>query len=165
MATNLDRAQVVSKHVQIESVSLTHANVSTAVDPFAIPDELGLEQSYRARYETSSDRADILVVFVELRLSANESAGDEHTAVLDLEATYRLVYRLKDAAKYPSDALQHFAELNGPYNIWPYWRELVQTVSGRAGVASIVIPVFKPPIRKLTAEEEEQLELAAPTAE
>jgi hypothetical protein len=161
VATNLDRAQIVAKHVQIQAVSLTHAKVASAVSAFGTPEELEIDQGYRARYELPADDGDTLFVFIDLRLNAREpSEESSSTDVIELEATYRLVYRLPEAGKYPSDAVGHFAELNGAYNVWPYWRELVQTVSGRTGVASIVIPVFTPPVRALTQIEEEQLELA-----
>jgi hypothetical protein len=157
VATNLDRAQIVSKNVQLSGISLKSAKVLSDVDPCGPPEELELNQSYRARFELSDDYPDKLFVYVELRLSA--ARGDGGVNVVDLEGTYRLVYDLKVAVGYPADSLRHFAELNGAYNVWPYWRELVQTVTGRVGIPSVVIPVFRPPVRQLTDDEEQQLRM------
>jgi len=83
----------------------------------------------------------------------------EGGALVELTAIFLATYRLEGAHAYPHDALQHFAELNGTYNVWPYWRELVQSFAGRAGLPDIVVPVFKPRVRELASQEE----LALPT--
>lgn len=144
MPTNIERAGMVARQVELLSVSLQQAVVHSNVDPLDPPEQLQLRQGYQAHYELSDKRPDQLHVSVALDFSAADSAeeaAEEHAA---LSATFRLVYALNDASEQPPDALQHFAELNGVYNVWPYWRELVQTVSGRIGLASIVIPVFRP---------------------
>lgn len=74
--------------------------------------------------------------------------------MVDLSATFLATYRLEGAGAYPRDALQHFAELNGTYHVWPYWRELVQSLAGRAGLPSVVVPVFKPQVRQIPDQEE-----------
>lgn len=78
--------------------------------------------------------------------------------VVDLSATFLATYRIEEAASFPADALQHFADLKGTYNVWPYWRELVHTFTGRAGLSGIVVPVFKPPVRPVPTQEELTLE-------
>ena len=83
---------------------------------------------------------------------------DDAPQSVALAATFRLVYALEGAEGYPHDALGHFAELNGIYNAYPYWRELVQTVTGRVGVDSVLLPVFRPPVRDLSEEELEAIE-------
>lgn len=155
MPTNLERAALISRNVELESVTLVAANLASSVDPMAPPDEFEVSQQYRARGEV---RESSVYVFVDFIFTA-ESSGEEDGKALELTSTYLLVYGLRGASDYPSDALEHFASLNGPYNAWPYWRELVQTVCGRAGIAAIVIPVFRPPVRELTPEEREQLHL------
>ncbi|HEX2078408.1 MAG TPA: hypothetical protein VHG08_11885 [Longimicrobium sp.] len=153
MVTNLDRAGVVARNVQLESVAMRSASVHSAVDPLAQPPVLRVEQGYRAGYELPELHPDHLVVRVEFQLSAAPQEGTDGDAdVVTLHAEFLLVYALPDAGAQPADALEHFAELNGPYNAWPYWRELVQTVTGRVGLSAIVVPVFRPPVRKLDVE-------------
>lgn len=162
MTTNLDRASLVSRSVAIESVNLAHAEMKTGFDPFDLPEVARLTQRFRCRFELPSSRLDCLFVHVNLILEATGAEGaegaesaEEEQELVSINATFLAVYRLEDASSYPRDALGHFAELNGTYNVWPYWRELVQTFAARAGMGSLVVPVFKPPIRPV--EEPEQV--------
>lgn len=158
MPTNLDRAALIAQQVQLHSISLHSAHVQADVDPLGVTDDLVLRQGYRGRYEHFEAHPDHLYVYIDLHFEAiggrNAEPAEEAVA---LDATYLLVYELTEAQQQPADALQHFAELNGTYNAWPYWRELVQTVTGRVGLGAIVVPVFRP--QMLTAEPEEQEEL------
>jgi hypothetical protein len=161
MPTNMERAGLIARQVELHSVSLYRADVASHVDPLAPPEELQLRQGYRARYEMPKRHPEHLFVYVDLNFAASAPTGDDTGPDrVVLEATYLLVYMLKADAEKPEDALQHFAELNGTYNVWPYWRELVQTVTGRVGLAAITVPVFRPRARNLevTAEEGETAE-------
>lgn len=166
MTTNIERASLVSHHVQITSVTLTDTKMKATLHTVEEPKELRLGQWFRCRHELRSSDPNQVFVYVELRFEANP-VEEEHagSAVVDLSATFLATYRLEKAASFPADALQHFADLNGTYNVWPYWRELVQTFAGRAGLPSIVVPVFKPPVREIPDQEKLALpeEDAAPT--
>jgi hypothetical protein len=146
----MERAGLIARQVELHSVSLSKADLVSHVDPLLSPEELQLRQSYRAHYELPKRHPEHLFVYVDLNFAAGVRTDEETGAdQLVLDATYLLVYELKSAEEKPEDALQHFAELNGTYNVWPYWRELVQTVTGRVGLAAIVVPVFRPRSRKL----------------
>lgn len=156
MPTNMERAGLIARQVELHSVSLYRAEVTSHVDPLDPPEELQLRQGYRARYELPKRHPEHLFVYVDLNLAASTPTEDEaNPDRVVLDATYLLVYTLKPEAEKPEDALQHFAELNGTYNVWPYWRELVQTVTGRVGLASIIVPVFRPRSRKIEESAEE----------
>lgn len=159
MATNLERASLVSRSVEIESVTLTQIEMDADLDPQEVPRELRLRQQFRCRYETRESQRDRLFVYVSLLFDANVAPLElAERRVVELSATFLAVYRIEGPASFPEDALQYFADLNGTYNVWPYWRELVQTFTGRAGLSGIVIPVFKPPVRPVPIQEELTLE-------
>jgi hypothetical protein len=153
MATNLDRAGLVARQAQLESVTLSRATVESRVDPLAPLPALRVEQGYRAGYTRPDEHPSHVYVAVEFQLSAAGAAGSEpEPDVVTLHAEYLLVYAVQGDEDLPDDALEHFADLNGSYNAWPYWRELVQTVTGRVGLSAIVIPVYRPPVRTLDEE-------------
>ncbi len=159
MATNLERASLVARSVQIESVTLTQIAMDTHLDPGEPPEELRLGQQFRCRYETRKSLSDRLFVYVSLLFDASvPPQGSAETRVVDLSATFLATYRTDGDASFPEDSLQYFADLNGTYNVWPYWRELVHTFTGRAGLSGIVVPVFKPPVRPVPTQEELTLE-------
>ena len=155
MTTNLDRASLVSRNVAIESVNLIRAEMRTGFDPVDPPDVAQLTQRFRCRFELPPSRLDCLFVQVNLILEGTGAdSAEQEQELVSIDATFLAVYRLEDASSYPRDALGHFAELNGTYNVWPYWRELVQTFAARAGMGGLVVPVFKPPIRNVEEPEE-----------
>lgn len=162
MTTNIERAGLVARAVEIESVNLKSAVLETRLDPLELPASFDLSQGYRASYSILTERPDHIYVTVELFFHAGEvPEPDDESAepLVELEAAYTLVYQLKQARLFPEDALKHFAELNGAYNVWPYWRELVQTVMGRVGLAAVIVPVFRPPSRVIRSDEQAELSL------
>ena len=147
MTTNLDRARLVSSKVQLLSVVLHKAVLGTNLDPLDVPNRLDLGQKHRARYEFGPHGSDTLRVLVDFEFSAKpKTNAEEAENLVGLKATFMVIYKLPAPTTFPPDSLEHFAWLNGCYNAWPYWRELVQSVSGRVGLASISVPVFRPPV-------------------
>ncbi len=163
----MERAGAVAGFVELQSVSLAAASVATELDPLALPEAFQLSNRFRARHELRTDNRphdrpldrQMLYVSIDFDLEASRTEGGPQTSVVKLSATFQLIYSLREDASYPDGALDDFAQLNGVYNAWPYWRELVQTVTGRVGLAGVVIPVFRPAAsRNMVAEGENQPE-------
>ena len=153
MKTNLDLARTVSGLVELRSINLKSASVESTVDPYVeLPPELVFSQQYRASHEVPEAYPDKLNVIVELHLSAGPPESEIET--VDLTAKFLLAYHLQKPSAHDEAALSAFAELNGPYHAWPYWRELVHTVTGRIGLSPFLVPVLKLPVKKLPKEGE-----------
>jgi hypothetical protein len=153
MKTNLDLANTVSRVVELRAINLRTATVSSNLDHFSeIPPELIFSQQYRASYEIPEGVPDVVGVTVDLNLMAQPPDVDIPT--VSLNASFFVAYGLPSANEHPSAALEAFAELNGLYHVWPYWRELVHTVTGRVGLAPFVISVLKLPVKPLDEESE-----------
>ena len=158
MPTNVERASLVSRHVQIESATLIDTRMKSTLHTIDQPTAFRLGNWFRCRHELSSSDPDRLLVHVELKFEASpEGETDSEITVVDLTATFLATYRLEDASSYPQDALHHFADLNGTLNVWPYWRELVQSFAGRAGLPGVVVPVFRPRLKQIPEQEELQI--------
>lgn len=66
-------------------------------------------------------------------------AGD----VLRVVADFLLDYTVSDSpVEITDEAADAFGKMNGIHNIWPYWREYVQSVSARAGLPPLVVPLI-----------------------
>jgi hypothetical protein len=64
-------------------------------------------------------------------------AGD----VLRVSAEFTLDYRISESpVEITDEAADAFGKMNGIHNVWPYWREYVQSVSARAGLPPLVVP-------------------------
>lgn len=71
--------------------------------------------------------------------------------VVVIEASFLLAYKIENFEGLTQEGFELFANLNGIYNAWPYWREFVQNSIARMGLPSLAIPVFrivKPPKEK-----------------
>ncbi|WP_387691029.1 hypothetical protein [Photorhabdus sp. RM71S] len=78
--------------------------------------------------------------------SSNEGAESEDVTdvTVGIEAVFDATYLSE--AKLTSDELKAFSENNVAFNVWPYWREYVQSACNRMGIPQINIPLYK--IRK-----------------
>lgn len=146
MTTNLQLAQKIASKVQLEIVSLRAATVETGFDPMDIPKQIGLSQQYRCSYVTDqSEGQHSIRVTVDFKFFAKQVENDVALEdAMTLDASFLLVYTAANLDGVEDHCFKHFADVNGPYNAWPYWRELVQTATGRVGLSGITIPVFRP---------------------
>nr|WP_312131330.1 hypothetical protein [Stenotrophomonas pavanii] len=153
MTTNIELAQQVASRVEIESVSIRQCSFRANFEIGHLPAELALSQKYSASCDASRLAEDgAVIVTVSFAFTANEPSVDDSIGeeAMQIEADFALVYRVRAEDEIPRHCLAHFADVNGPYNAWPYWRELVSSCTGRVGLNSITVPVFRP--RKFDVE-------------
>jgi len=148
MTTNLSLAGKVAKHVELDAVTLRYARADAKCEPGELPDDVNIDLQYRTslsrRARKNEPLASELAVLVEFKFNVQTKDEDAPAEVLTLEAGYLLTYMLNAAVDLDEECFKHFAEVNGAYNAWPYWRELVQSVTGRVGLPGFVVPVFRP---------------------
>lgn len=85
------------------------------------------------------------------RLISSESAEDsnDEDAILTIEACFEAMYVAKK--ELSEEELEAFGTNNVGYNVWPYWREYLQSTCTRIGVQPIRTPFYdtkKSDIRK-----------------
>ena len=61
--------------------------------------------------------------------------------VLSVGAVFGIYYNLKGPVS--DDDARAFCLHNAIFNVWPYWRELVQDQSMRMGTQPVVVPLLK----------------------
>lgn len=146
MTTNIKLASQVAKFVELTSITLRSAQIDATGYPDELPEEIGVSHRHRCTFEERNrQNKKEIHVFAEFKFSASSDNDEgEESPFVKLDATFALVYALRDGAHFDPKCLQHFAEVNGAYNAWPYWRELVQSAAGRCGLAGIVVPVYRP---------------------
>lgn len=145
MTTDIQLAGTVAKFVELTSVTLSAASVRSSIDPNKIPETLSVANRYRASFEKMEvENARSIRVSVDFGFDAFSDPDEVADKLVDLTATFLLIYTLSSDAQFEEEAVTHFASINGAYNAWPYWRELVQSVAGRVGLSGIVLPVFRP---------------------
>lgn len=138
-------AAAVSRTVELQWIRLKRATLSIdAENVDSLPAELRFDTTVRHSHEFDSE-VGFIDVKVEYRLDVlNEAAGSVREAMV--EAEFQLRYSVPVGSSFQSNELRWFAELNGTLNSWPYWREMAQTVLGRAGLGSLTLPLWRAPV-------------------
>jgi preprotein translocase subunit SecB len=63
--------------------------------------------------------------------------------VIDIVGRIEAAYNLPDSEPPTDQQMKAFAKTNGMLNIWPYWREYVQSATLRAGLPPLTLPLFR----------------------
>lgn len=77
---------------------------------------------------------------VPLEHSDEESSEEDQEALITIEARFEAIYRAK--RELEKEELQAFAARNVGYNVWPYWREYLQSTCNRMGITPIKVPFY-----------------------
>jgi len=145
-------AGVVASVAQIRDVRLetTFFRLDGRVEDSELP-------LYRTRYSAEVSAGDHTRLGVKVRLQlVYEGHGVEDSTSRALEvqplkasATFQVEYAVP-RQKFAVEQLQAFAEINAVFNVFPYWRQLVQSMLPSMGVHKLVLPVFRFPLMSMT---------------
>ena len=71
-------------------------------------------------------------------------ADAEKREGLHMEATFGLMYLTRSQEIIPPEVLAAFSQTVGVQNVWPYWREFVQSMTGRMALPPLRMPLLNP---------------------
>lgn len=131
----------VSARVEIEEVSLLSADVrrSDEFKPGKTQVEFQPEIAYRL--DKANSRISLKIRFV-LTLS-NRDRNEKTYEALKFDVVFVLTYKLSSLGGLTRSHFSAFGELNGVFNVWPYWREFVQSTTTRMGLPPLMVPSLK----------------------
>ncbi len=142
---------LVSDRVQLKDVRLLRCNCVQT------PEALFGKKTFAINYSTEvqvDKKSGCIFVIVKFLFEAFiESKTKKPVIVID--ASFLLTYKIEDFDGLTQKGFEQFANLNGIYNAWPYWREYVQNTIVRMGLPSLSIPVFRilePPKKKIVGK-------------
>jgi len=138
--TRLDLAEPVSARVQLKNIILAETVARRTPAQVGAQSRLNLNVNVK----TKPNRKDRLIqVLPHFTLTAtHRDEADEE--LLRIEAWFVLQYEVDSFEGLGKRNIDAFGELNGLYNVWPYWREYVQSTTVRMGLPALTIPVFRP---------------------
>lgn len=88
------------------------------------------------------ERPDRLAVLPALGIRG--VSDEQEKPFFAIEASYVLSYGIRGSNAFTNEQRAAFADLNAMYNVWPYWREFVQSTMTRMGLPPYTLPVFQP---------------------
>jgi len=134
-----DAGLQVSERVQLKDVRL----VSSKCDQS--PEAVSGKKTYEINHSTEVQvdrKSGYIVVIAKFHFEAFVDSNSTQPVII-IDASFLLSYKIEYFEGLAQEGFQQFANLNGIYNAWPYWREFVQNTIARMGLPSLAIPVFR----------------------
>lgn len=95
-------------------------------------------------HEVSVDLIENSALGVQVHYSLNASPEAADSApFLKMTVIFQLLYDGENLSAISAEKRQMFGDINGVHNAWPYFRELVQSVSSRMGLPPLTVPLLK----------------------
>ena len=149
---DVDREAVarVAQHVRIDGVRTVFFNAAINCEPSDLPEgwnkraEIGFDCHLG---KIGDDRSEFTVDgFFYASFWIDEPSGDEDDTETPPDVDVTVVYEVRYATRgepgeVSDEDLEHFAVLNSTFNLWPYFREAVQSATLRMGIAPLLVPV------------------------
>ncbi len=140
-AADFSKIASLARVVTLESVCWRELSAKRNVEQALLPEEM----LWRGKHESSGLRdleAKQIVVLAQFRFQACRSDED---VIAEVAGTLALRYSVEGHSLRDFDAklVQGFAETNGIYNAWPYWRETLQSMADRIGLHGVIAPLFR----------------------
>ena len=141
------RSRHIARFVEILDVTLTDVSARLlAPAPGAPAKNLFFSYDVVPKYFLNEETRRLAV---SLRFNVLISVGedDPHTEVFFMKCGYVIGYEFTAVGGPPKE--QHdllfmpFAKINGLYNIWPFFRELVHSTTMRMGIPPMTLPALK----------------------
>ncbi len=137
-----DLAAAMSERVQIQNVLLIESFSKRGDDEQFTAGGFSLVHTQKVQEAVrSGDNA--IVMKIQLDLISTRDGKPEPDPTLMIHGVFTLVYTLDDFEGIEDRNIAAFASTNGVYNVWPYWREFVQSTTVRMGIPPVVAPVFR----------------------
>ena len=141
MSKAADGLKRLIAEVEIEGVRLVEAIAETKVRSPADTGSVDLLVNRTAGISERQENGTFFVVAKMRTQLVPEQAPEE--PFVSIETSFELQYRLPEGFRVDPDTLTTFAETNGIYNAWPYWREFVQSTFARMGLPPVVLPLLR----------------------
>ena len=135
---------VVERLVDIGEVLLAECAAKQQGTP--AEDVFNLTINFRAfpvRNKTESEKFGVLVQFTLIAADPTAPSDPATQPFLSIRAVFLAEYTLRSMEGITPEHLSVFAQRNSVFNVWPYWREFVQSTLARMGIPPISIPVYR----------------------
>lgn len=134
----LRKAAIVARTYALHEVSLAQLSAKRTAPYGRDPTlRMQLSTSAEASHKIAADESGVSV-FVEFAVSASIAASSEPQVMVT--GTFALEYaRASKEANLDPSNVDAFAKINGPYNAWPYIREVVAAAFGRMGYPRLTL--------------------------
>jgi preprotein translocase subunit SecB len=142
---NIDMEAVsrVAKKADLDNIILLESKVTS--DPLnRDPQKMKIEPSFSSEIISIPDQGKENKLPVKCHFSVKAYSREQpKNLFMSIEATFLTLYVVDSLDQIDKKDVEMFSIINPIYNVWPYWRELVQSFTVRMGYPALVIPLLK----------------------
>jgi hypothetical protein len=136
----LSKSASVNSRIELQSIKLSRCQIIGIPKGECPKLPIKLTVTFSSSY--AGTQAGVLSVGLDFRLDAKDSSETEK-GVLDLSCTFEANYELLQSYEPAQDEIEAFAGGNAVFNCWPYFREIVQNLTLRMGLAIPPVPFLR----------------------
>jgi len=134
------RASRIAATFELEGVALVEGACKRGgLKSEALPTKTSVTVQIETKHLESEN---LIVATPQLNLTAFYEDDPENPIIL-LSGKFMLRYRSQAVVKVATADLEAFGELTVAFNVWPYWREFVQSMTTRMGLPPLTLPFFR----------------------
>ncbi len=130
---------LVSQRIQILDVRLLETRAEhkpfDSDNPGSVTTNIHVENNF-------NEQSKLLKVFPHFSLVVSQKDDSPENVFLRIEARFSVTYSLNSSEGLLQENYNAFGERNGVYNVWPYWREFVHSITSRMGLPPLIVPVY-----------------------
>jgi hypothetical protein len=136
----IDLAMALVPRTKLEAVRLVGSTVASDMEKtgHAMEVQYGVDAS--SKLDPATNKITVSTKF--MTRAGTPSSEGQTDDVLRIEAEFRVVYSVDSMDGIEEKHVDAFGRMNGVYNVWPYWREYVQSTTVRLGFPPIVLPLL-----------------------
>lgn len=124
------------RQAQLGDLRLLESISSVSLTGGMLPE---LTQKIRVGSKQGNEGRSILAK-ISLALAGANTDGSEG---LRIAATFGLTYNFPSLDGVTDEMVNGFCRVIGVHNVWPYWREFVQSTLGRMGLPPFYVPLLR----------------------
>jgi hypothetical protein len=136
-----DLAKKLMACTQLESVRLSTCKVDISIDG-PVPDDAKISLKLSAKSDGQKVSDTELNLHFDFRLIGTGAPSSEDK-VIDVSLKLIAIYSIPRDQMIGPGEIKAFAGTNGLLNTWPYFREFIQSITARAGMPPLTVPLFR----------------------
>ena len=134
--------------VDLVSIQLVDTRASLNAEHMPLdPAEVWTQVQRPVELETRGlriDETDLVYCGIKFGLELGEA---EEPPFVEVNAEYCLMYKLPDGYECSDEAIALFARKNAVVNVWPFFREHVQSMVSKMGLPPALLPLYRVPAK------------------
>jgi len=146
-----DPVRALTAVVQILNVRLREVTATSKAPSRLEPMAFHMNISHAASVEDNfGGDGFVVVATMDTKLFGPVEAGSKPPEDLSslniyayVKATFELAYKMPENFPVEPKDLQTFANLNGIFNVWPYFREFIQSTFAKMSFPLVVVPLMR----------------------